>query len=57
MKTYVIKPGCSFRVSETEILGAGELIELPDDVAALHAAKVELVDDSAAMQPASASSE
>lgn len=57
MKTYVIKPGCSFRVSETDVLGGGELIELPDDVAAVHAAKVDLVDDSTAAQPAAASTE
>lgn len=44
MKTYIIKPGYSFRLDDAGAMrGAGERIELADDVAKVHAEKVELV--------------
>jgi hypothetical protein len=46
MKTYLIKPGCSFRLNDAgDTLGGGELIELADDVARTHADKIELLSD------------
>lgn len=48
MKTYTIKPGFSFRIDDAGATrGAGERIELADDVATLHAEKVDLVEEGA----------
>lgn len=41
MKTYTIRTGASFRVSDTRLLTGGETVELEDDVAAAHADKLE----------------
>jgi hypothetical protein len=46
MRTYLIKPGCSFRLNEAGATrGGGELIDLADDVARDHADKVDLLSD------------
>lgn len=50
MKTYKIRSGCSFRVSDTKVKQGGELIDLEDDVAATHADKIEPVDDAEPVQ-------
>ncbi|MEY8688328.1 MAG: hypothetical protein AB9M53_00430 [Leptothrix sp. (in: b-proteobacteria)] len=41
MPHYRILPGASFRDSDGSVKTAGELIDLGDDLAALHADKVE----------------
>ena len=45
---YRIKPGASFRDSDDSIKTGGQTIELSQDVAALHADKVEPLDAEAA---------
>jgi hypothetical protein len=51
---YRILPGHSFRVDDETVKGAGELIELSEDTARLHAGKVELAssEPQAADEPA-----
>lgn len=60
MKGYIIKPGFSFRLDDAGATrGAGERIELADDVAKLHAEKIDLVvgDAEQASAPAAAEAE
>lgn len=57
MKTYLIKPGFAFRVSDTDVRHGGELIELADDVAKSHKEKIELVDDAEAPATAAVDAE
>lgn len=49
MKAYTIRPGASFvttdEAGERVVLTSGDRIELEDDVAAMHADKVEPVAD------------
>ena len=42
MKTYLIRAGFSF-VNGSQVLGGGEYIQLPDDVAGMHLHKLEEV--------------
>lgn len=58
MKTYIIKPGFSFRLDDAGATrGAGERIELADDVAKVHAEKIDLVTDSTEQAAAPAAAE
>ena len=41
-KPYTIRPGESFRQPDGAVLTGGDTIELDDDMAALHAGKVDL---------------
>jgi hypothetical protein len=43
MKTYRIREGERLNL-HGEILGGGELIELPEDLAQMHAARIDLVE-------------
>lgn len=52
MKTYTIRSGATFRVSDTQVLQGGEQIDLADDVAAAHADKLEPVAPEAAAEAA-----
>lgn len=57
MSRYVIRPGHSFELAGGQVATGGEQIELADDVAALHADKVDPVQPSApAVDPAPGSS-
>ncbi len=40
-KKYIIRSGSSFRLDDVTVLHGGEVIELEDDVAALHADKID----------------
>jgi hypothetical protein len=44
-KKYRIRDGFTFRGDNGAVIGGGDVIELEDDVAALHAHKLELVED------------
>jgi hypothetical protein len=57
MKTYTIKAGFAFRVSDTDVRYGGEKIDLADDVARTHAEKIDLVDAAALAQPAASDAE
>jgi hypothetical protein len=50
-RTYTIRPGFSFRLSDTDIRAGGDTIELEDDVAALHREKLD-AEPAAAPAPA-----
>ncbi|MFZ6734738.1 hypothetical protein ACO0LG_22635 [Undibacterium sp. Ji42W] len=43
MKKFVIRDGFSFVLPNNEVLTGGDTIDLPDDIAALHAHKLEEV--------------
>ena len=45
MRAYVIRSGCRFRTADGQVKSAGEVIELDDDVAQVHADKLEPVAD------------
>jgi hypothetical protein len=51
MKQYKIRDGFSFREDNGEVKSGGEVIGLPDDVAANHLHKLELVDGGGAKEP------
>jgi hypothetical protein len=51
---FRIKPGASFRDSDDSIKTGGQTIELPPDMAAQHADKVEPLDEEAAALEAAA---
>lgn len=51
MKTYTITSG-SFRLDDGTLKQAGETVELHDDVAALHAGKLQPVEPAADPAPA-----
>jgi hypothetical protein len=56
MKNYMIRHGFSFRKDNNEVVGGGQTIELPDDVAANHLHKLEeVVDEVAAVEAAKTS--
>lgn len=44
-KKYTIRAGFTFRGDDGEVAGGGDIVELEDDVAQLHAHKLELVED------------
>jgi hypothetical protein len=46
----VIRSGCRFRTADGQVKVAGDVIELDDDVAQMHAEKLELV-ESAPTEP------
>jgi hypothetical protein len=46
-KKYKIRDGFTFRGDDGQTAGGGDMIELDDDVAELHAHKLELVEDPA----------
>lgn len=43
MRAYLIRSGCRFRTADGQVKGAGDVIELDDDVAQVHADKLEPV--------------
>lgn len=45
MRSYLIKSGFSFRIDADTVLTGGSTINLEDDVARVHAEKVELIAD------------
>lgn len=51
VKTYTILVG-QFRLSDGSLRGAGETVDLEDDVADQHAGRVQLVDPASAQAPA-----
>lgn len=43
MRAYLIRSGCRFRTADGQVKSAGDVIELDDDVAQVHADKLEPV--------------
>lgn len=52
MPLYTIRPGHSFREADGSVKSGGQTIELGEDIAELHADKVDLVDPLDAPAPA-----
>ena len=44
MRPYRIRSGCRFRIADGQVRGEGDVIELDDAVAAMHADKAEPVE-------------
>jgi hypothetical protein len=44
VRAYLIRSGCRFRTADGQVKVAGDVIELDDDVAQVHADKLEAVE-------------
>jgi hypothetical protein len=48
VRAYLIRSGCRFRTADGQVKVAGDVIELDDDVAQVHAEKLEPVEPASA---------
>ena len=48
MRAYLIRSGCRFRTADGQVKVTGDVIELDDDVAQVHAEKLEQVEPASA---------
>jgi hypothetical protein len=54
LRTYTIRTGCSFRLHDGTLRTGGEEIDLEDDVAQIHADKIDLLAEEPAPEAAPA---
>jgi len=57
VRAYLIRSGCRFRTADGQVKSAGDVIELDDDVAQVHADKLEPVEPATAEPGAEATPE